>query len=360
MSDGSLKAGKSNQYFAGEVGWTDMLEEVVPDTNSESWRLVASSAVKAYIDSQLHEVWHSHGSVDYLVPTISERNKLPDTATSCIVTDNDKVYVKKNGNWVEAEEQADDFAVYHVNYEWGTIKAGSAWYFFQGSWNNLDADLTELEKRVEKFEDIPNFVTGEAGTKIQIVGVDFDLADAEDDVIYLVAQEVQPEPTYHTVRFDTKGGTTVFEQIVADGAMAQRPTLLPEKTECVFDGWFDSEFDPPEPSCDDVRFVRFDADGGQPTPATQAVREGGRAKKPAVDPTKRSWEASGWYDPEDGEPLCDSMRTVIFDTDGGTPVPEPLVVQMGSLITEPPVPHKGNLWPMGWYDADEEEPECEE
>ena len=57
------------------------------------------------------------------------------------------------------------------------------------------------------------------------------------------AEEVSPDGdpvTYHTVSFDSKGGTTVQSQSVADGSLATRPSN-PTKTNSTFDYWYLNE-----------------------------------------------------------------------------------------------------------------------
>lgn len=250
MMEAGLKSGKANQYYSGEIGWTDMLEEVVSDESSEAWRLVTSGAVKAYIDLKLHEVWHTHGDVDYLVGTIADRDALPADAKSCIVKATNKVYVKSGSSWKEAaaERQPDNFAVYHINEGNGFAKAESAWYYFEGTWNNLDADLAGLEERIEALENPPEFVKSTQGDlKLQIVEEDFDFEnEAKEGVVYLVVEsKEQADPVYHTVTFDTDDGDPVNPQQVLDGAYAQEPALKPVEDDCEFGGWFKEGDEPP-------------------------------------------------------------------------------------------------------------------
>lgn len=257
MNDIGLKAGTDKQYYVGELGWVDILEEVLADTDDESWRLVTSGVVKAYIDTKLHEVWHYHMAVDYLVATSAQMNSLPASATSCIVGNDNKVYIKKNGAWVLApsEQQPDNFAVYHINNAYnsaiGNVKAESAWYYFEGTWNNLDADSADLAAMLEKLsDDQDRVVMNEANaTRLHIDTVDKDAwncsnyPSGERWVSFITESMTQPAPVYHTVTFTVTPDEddwmpTRQSQKVIDGGLIQVPTPL--EGDCDFIQWEDA------------------------------------------------------------------------------------------------------------------------
>lgn len=235
MADVGLKAGLENQYYVGEVGWVDMLEEILEDTDKESWRLVTSGVIRAYIDSKLHEVWHYHGAVDYIVNKLGDA---PSDAKKVLNLEDSKVYVKQGGNWVLADEkeQPDDFAVYHINKALksalGDVKAESAWYYFQGTWNNLDANTATLAKKVkylyEHKDDIAYNEPGKARISIQTNEQNFDyntLPCGERKVCFVLEDMELPPQGYHRIKFITGSDATIIQdQDVLDGALAQRPT----------------------------------------------------------------------------------------------------------------------------------------
>lgn len=241
-----LNAGKEGQYYVGEIGWVDMLDKVLSDADSQSWRLVTSEAIKAYIDAKLHEVWHYHRAVDYMVGTLDERDKLPEDATSCLVADENKVYIKDGGAWVEAPaaDQPDNFGAYHINYAYkssfGDVPAESAYYYFEGTWNRLDGAFDGIIEQLKLLEEqAKNVVISDSDKKVQVVDENFDFNnDGEEGVIYFVTETEKPEIGYHTVTFDTAGHGKCQPQPqqIPDGAYAQKPTD-PTDDKCEFEEW---------------------------------------------------------------------------------------------------------------------------
>ena len=252
MVDVGLKSGTDKQYYVGEVGWVDMLDEVLADTNKESWRLVASNAIRGYIDLKLHEVWHYHGAVDYLVDTIAQRNDLPTGTKTVLVKETNKLYEYINGSWEEAEQQPDDFAVYHINNSFGYVKAEQAWYYFQGTWNNLDADTAALAKIVQEMWDTKDQLAyTQGGGRTSIYTADYrkflcsDYPDDGKSVIFITEPTHVTPPGYHLITFRTGvNATIVQDQEVLDGALGQQPTD-PEKTCMDFVVWNDRDTNQP-------------------------------------------------------------------------------------------------------------------
>ena len=125
--------------------------------------------------------------------------------------------------------------------------------------------------------------------------------------------------TNYTVTFDAEGGSpTPSSQTVSSGSTLTKPTD-PTRSGYTFLGWFDID-NPDETdslwiwnfSTKAVNFsttlhagwaaiqvqkytVTFDAQGGSPTPSSQAVSSGSYATKPATDPTRSGYTFLGWY-----------------------------------------------------------------
>lgn len=255
MIDFVVKSGKKNQYFAGEIGWVNILEELEDeyDDDSDDGKLLATSdAIRKLIDEKLHEVWHFHGSVDYMVDDIDH---IPDGAKTVLSLADSKVYELVDGKWVLSTTilQPDDFAVYHFNYEnkvehYGTIKPESAWYYWEGTWNNLDVNIEWMVKVVEEmFSHIDEFTYTEKCTPRLHVRTDdvrtFDcanlLSDPNRQLDFLLEPFVIAPPGYHLITFETGADATIIQdQEVLDGALAQRPTD-PEKYCMDFVEWQD-------------------------------------------------------------------------------------------------------------------------
>ena len=112
--------------------------------------------------------------------------------------------------------------------------------------------------------------------------------------------------------------------------------------------------------------VTFNTDGGTPVPATQNVNEGGKATRPATDPSKAHYDFTNWYN---GVSVYDfdtavtqditltahyselPTYTVTFDADGGTPAPEAQTVYQGDLVTKPEDPAKTDYTFDGWFNG---------
>ncbi|MBR4171189.1 MAG: leucine-rich repeat protein [Kiritimatiellae bacterium] len=127
--------------------------------------------------------------------------------------------------------------------------------------------------------------------------------------------------------------------------------------------------------------VTFDADGGTPVPAQQSVEAGSKATKPN-DPVKDGYDFTGWYNgnaafdfdtpitasitltakwtekstgdetPTEPDTPTATKYTVSFDTDGGTPIPQPQSVEAGSKAVRPAIdPVKSGYTFDDWYKA---------
>ena len=104
------------------------------------------------------------------------------------------------------------------------------------------------------------------------------------------------DPFFHTVEFDSDGGTGVESQTLRDGEKAERPDN-PTKDGYNFAGWYDGddEFSFDTAITKDYKLkarwvsaksytVSFDVNGGTGTYEDQTVGEGGRATRPETDP----------------------------------------------------------------------------
>ena len=115
-----------------------------------------------------------------------------------------------------------------------------------------------------------------------------------------------------TVKFETNGGTDITDGKVEYGNMVA-PVSNPEKTECVFGGWYSdealqNEFDFDTKILDDITLyakwtvinyynVKFETNGGGSID-TQRIKEDELATKPS-DPTKNNSIFGGWYTDEE-------------------------------------------------------------
>lgn len=232
-----MKSGRPGQYFAGQIGWVAFVKEIQDnyDGDDEGKILATSNAIKEFIDKKMHEVWHFHGSVDYIVDDISN---VPSDATSVINLKDSKVYEKSGSSWKVSTtiDQPDDFAVYHINKEnktkaLGTVEAGSAWYMFDEKWNNLDAALERMEEKVKELEQnaVDNVVSNadDKKRKIKVVDENYDIPeyDGENDYLYFVTEDAtkQDKPMYRVHKNHLFGdGNIVLSTTdeIVEGALA--------------------------------------------------------------------------------------------------------------------------------------------
>lgn len=255
MGNARFTASKDGQYLVGEAGWQDILTVIDENDDENSWKLATSDAIKKYILEKLHQVWHFHSSVDYLVSTKSDLDTLPSTAKSAIVANENKVYRKSTaGKWeasTATDDKIDDMGVWHINneskFDVGYVQAGSAWYYWNGDWQPMDADVISFATIVDKmWEKKDQASTNETGKdRLHITTVDrnqfncADLPSGERWVSMITEPLVVPAPGYYEVAFETGSQATIIEtQQVLSGALAQQP-VDPVRTGYVFEGWND-------------------------------------------------------------------------------------------------------------------------
>lgn len=192
-----LMQSKPGQYLVGENGWTDPLEDLDDWNDSDNlWRLPSGKGTFAYLNEKMHSVWHYHSSVDYLVQTLDEL-KAAEGAKSGIVMDDNKVYTKAgNGRWVASTTDVpDDFAVYHINKTSKYAEAGQAWFYWGGTWKNLDSDIQNAVKRVQEIEEQSDVIVdnepGAADMTLTVVPETYDFDQVPDDgnrYVYLLTE----------------------------------------------------------------------------------------------------------------------------------------------------------------------------
>lgn len=233
MMENAIKSGKKDQYFTGELGWVDIQKEL-PDSYEEGDNdgkiLASSGAVHDLISRRLHEVWHYHIAVDYILDNL---DNVPENANSVINLSDNKIYIKDGENWVLApdEDQPDDFAVYHVNYSseterYGIVPAESAWYYWDGTWNNLDSNASDIEDALNRIdEEIGNTVTYPEGKQkaIQVVDSNFNFGSSNitPNTIYFVTEADTSDPAqYFEVKYVDINGTVLRTERVLNGAIA--------------------------------------------------------------------------------------------------------------------------------------------
>ena len=134
----------------------------------------------------------------------------------------------------------------------------------------------------------------------------------------------------YTVEYEANGGTTQPEtEIVLSGHTATEPVAVPTKADNVFAGWYSDEelqtkFDFKTPITANTKLyakwvstaekfkVTFNCgEGATNVPAVQEVQAGGKATKPATDPTKTGYTLAGWYTDKD----CTEGNEFDFDKD---------------------------------------------
>ena len=138
-----------------------------------------------------------------------------------------------------------------------------------------------------------------------------------------VAIRAEYKPITYIVSFDANGhGKAPKTQIVDIGKTATKPTN-PEADGWTFCGWYEDSdctkyFDFSTAITKNIKLyaawtqgktytVTFDTQGHGTAPDDQIVKEGGKAARPATDPSEEGWIFCGWYE----NPLC----TIEFDFD---------------------------------------------
>lgn len=383
-----LKGGKANQYYTGELGWVDLATEIVEGMVE----IPSSKTVKDYIAEKIHEVWHFHSTVTYLTGTVQE---LPitglTTGMTAIEASTSKLYKWNGSQWrVDTTFEVDDFAVFHIqkelNSSYGYVKAHSAYYYFEGSWNNLDADTRDLERRATFLEnalvvDKQNF--NEDDIQIQTNEADFDytsLPDGQRVVCFVVEDQTNPKVYYPVTYYLYNGGPKYATRQVESGHHAVRisptPGSYPGHT---FDWWVDengNQFDfNNTPITAPTRLygdwstinylVKFNSNGGTPSNISdQVIPYGGYITDPGV--TKTGYDFAGWYNDTQlitiSTPITQNMNLVAaweawkvvvsFDPDNGQNTFEEETTYGGTVAT-PAVPVRTGYTFLGWYDNDD-------
>lgn len=244
--------------------------------------------------------------------------------------------------------------------------------------------------KVSLVNGTPKFQSAEAGTNIPIVFDPGFSLSGEDAANYTLTQPTgitaniteKPAVTY-TVTFDSKGGSAVTAQTIAQGGKAVKPAD-PIKAGYDFDGWFlenGTAYNFEAQVTDNLTLyahwtekpvafytVTFDSDGGSAV-EPQDVAPGEQAVKPA-DPVKTGFDFKGWflkdgtaYDfsaavtgnltlyahwAESAKPEPAAKHTVTFDTADGTAI-APQEVADGDCVAKPADPTREGFDFKGWY-----------
>lgn len=238
----NLAHATEGQYLVAEVGWTNILKEIVESqVDTDGWRLASSDAIYKYIHEKLKQVWHYQGTVDIMVEGVADLANYP-SATTAIVKNENAIYRLENENWTKDTALVpEDFGVWHIEQDSDVAKAESGWYYWGGTWNNLDADLEQVEAIIKVLEEKQNYlIQNKAGQEKQIAVVDssFDFTNVScnKDTIYFVTEPQElPTETYYTVSFVEDDGTVLREEEVLSGALAT--VFTPEKPGYDFVEW---------------------------------------------------------------------------------------------------------------------------
>ena len=139
----------------------------------------------------------------------------------------------------------------------------------------------------------------------QLNGTKYDFSKEVTDNITLKAKWEEIAKNV-TITFDTQGGSEIPKQTVKQGNKITKPAD-PTKSGYIFDGWvydrkiFDFNTTVNEDMTLVARFreqkkftVTFDTDGGTPIPDNQSINEGGKAIRPATNPTKDNAKFVEW------------------------------------------------------------------
>ena len=188
------------------------------------------------------------------------------------------------------------------------------------------------------------------------------------------------ERNQYTVSFDTYGGSVVRDVYIGYGDQLDLPNEpIANEAGLIFAGWFadpqhDLPFDFSQPIVTNVilyakwavrvQQITFDTDGGTAV-GTQSAAYGDRLSRPA-DPERAGYTFAGWYTDEARGQSFDfaaatvtadmtlyakwniAVRTVIFQTDGGTLV-QAQDVNNGSSVLRPADPSRAGYTFTGWY-----------
>jgi uncharacterized repeat protein (TIGR02543 family) len=204
--------------------------------------------------------------------------------------------------------------------------------------------------------------------------------------ITLYAKWAEVVPGSFVVSFDPQGGSPApLDQAVADGGLASPPSPAPSKEGFVPDGWYTEaelkkrwDFSSSTVTESVTLYAKwvavppgkvvatFDAQGGSPAPAAQAVNSGAKLTRPS-SPDKTGYSLAGWYPSLAADAAAwDFARdaatenitlyarwearlyTVSFNSNGGGSVGSQTVAY-GNRAAEPETPVNGSLILDGWY-----------
>lgn len=128
---------------------------------------------------------------------------------------------------------------------------------------------------------------------------------SQDSQVSSSTEDITSEDGEHRIIFDTRGGTNVLTQFVADGGVISKPTD-PTKQGYIFKGWYvgDLEWNFATPVTGEITLVaKWSKDGeititfktgvGTSVPA-QTIQKGQKVPKPA-DPIRSGYDFNGWY-----------------------------------------------------------------
>jgi uncharacterized repeat protein (TIGR02543 family) len=123
----------------------------------------------------------------------------------------------------------------------------------------------------------------------------------------------------------------------------------------------------PDPNESDVNYtVKFETNGGSPAPKPQSITNGKKVVTPPAM-TKTGYSFSGWYKDAAFTNLWNfakdtvsgnitlyakwdaNYHTVEFETNGGTPAPDPQNISQGGLVIPPPAMTKTGYGFGDWY-----------
>lgn len=250
MTDVTLKSGLPGQVFMGEIGWSD-IDHVVDEDSGDF--IATSDAIREAIDEGVHQVWHSHGMVAYLVATATDLDDLlaVHVGDKALVADTDYYYEYTSGGWVQGDPaDSDDFTVVYVlkpsDTDLGRVKAHTSWYKLFGNWQQLDVDTRDLENRIETAENtkfVKRYASADGDILIQHNDESFDyttLPSGKRVICFVVEDTDKPPAGMYRVSFNTgPNATIVADQDVVAGATAAQPPVNPVRPGYVFDHWED-------------------------------------------------------------------------------------------------------------------------
>lgn len=162
-----LTSGSYPQVLMGKQSGSQYPHWSTPDSTptQNSYNLVTSNGVYQAIRNAILSVWHlwekgDNGEFQYLETSFASLPTTGNTDGDYAIVYNAQTHVNTIYKWSDSQSawvldetiqpaNIEDFAVIHV--EKGTW-ADKGLYWFQTSWNIMDADIRELEQRVSVLE----------------------------------------------------------------------------------------------------------------------------------------------------------------------------------------------------------------